>query len=118
MSSSELDNFYLKLDEPLRSCFLALRDIILSLDEQITPEWKYKLPFFYYRKKMLCYLWKDKKTGEAYVGVANGMLIAHPALEAGERKRMKIYRVDPKKDINMEELIEILGLAIEIQNKG
>ncbi len=66
---------------------------------------------------MLCYLWKDKKTGEAYVGFANGMLINHPALESGERKRIKIYRVNPKKDINMEELIEITNLAIDVQKK-
>jgi len=43
---SELDQFYVEKEEPFRSCMLGLRDIILSIDDHITAEWKYKLPFF------------------------------------------------------------------------
>lgn len=110
----ELDQFYLNLNEPQRSCFEALRDIILSLDSEITPEWKYKLPFFYYRGKMFCYLWKDKKTKEPYIGIAKGNELDHPILEQGDRKRMKILRVDPNEDIPKSLIEEVLNSALSL----
>ncbi|MGB0887035.1 MAG: DUF1801 domain-containing protein [Vicingaceae bacterium] len=108
---TEHDKYYLKQDEPYKSCLMALKDIVLSLDENITPEWKYSLPFFYYKKKMFCYFWKDKKTQEPYIGICRGNEIEHPLLEAGNRKKMKIFRVNPNKDIDVENLIEILSEA-------
>jgi len=43
---TELDNFYLQQSEPIKSCFLALREIILSHDKEIVNAWKYGVPFF------------------------------------------------------------------------
>ncbi len=117
MSQYDLDNFYLTLPEPQRGCFLALRDIILSLSDDITPEWKYKLPFFYHKKKMFCYLWMDKKTKEPYIGVTDGLLIDHSALELGDRKRMKIYRVNPEQDILVDEIVDILQQSIDLRSQ-
>jgi len=45
----QLDDFYLNQEEPVKGIMIALRDIILKKDTAITPEWKYKLPFFYYK---------------------------------------------------------------------
>lgn len=109
---TEHDNYYLKQEEPYKSCLLALKDIILGLDENITPEWKYGLPFFYYKKKMFCYFWKDKKTQEPYIGVCRGNEINHPLLEAGNRTRIKIFRVNPNEDIDVKNVLEILSLAM------
>jgi hypothetical protein len=106
------DNYYLKQKEPNKSCLLVLKDIILDLDENITPEWKYSLPFFYYKKKMFCYLWKDKKTQEPYIGICRGYEIDHPLLEVGNRKKMKIYRINPNEDIDVKNLKEIMNLAL------
>jgi len=103
-----LDNFYLNQEEPNRSCLLALREIFLRLDEHITAEWKYGGPFFYYKNKMFCYLWIDKKTKEPYIGVAEGRQLDHPLLESGNRKRIKILRVNPNKDIPKKEIEEVL----------
>ena len=108
------ENYYLKQEEPDKSCLLALKDFILGLDHNITPEWKYGLPFFYYKKKMFCYFWKDKKTHEPYVGICKGSEIEHPKLEAGDRKRIKIFRVDPTKDIDINGLQEILSEAMAL----
>ena len=52
----EPDNFYLQQEEPIKGCLLALKEIILSQDEDISNEWKYGMPFFCYKKKMFCYL--------------------------------------------------------------
>ncbi len=110
------DNYYLKQEEPYKSCLLALKGIILGLDKEITPEWKYGLPFFYYKKKMFCYFWKDKKTQEPYIGVCRGNEMEHPLLESGDRKRIKIFRVNPKEDIDINSVEEILRKVMTLYN--
>ncbi len=108
---SELDNFYLKQDEPNRSCFMALKEIILSNDVLMKAEWKYKLPFFYYKNKAFCYLWQDVKTKIPYIGIVRSSNLDHPKLFLGKSKKMKKYYVNPNEDINVNELHEILNVA-------
>lgn len=108
---SALDSFYLSQEEPNRSCFLALRDIILEYHKDITPDFKYGLPFFMFKGKMFCYLWKDKKTDQPYISIAAGNKIEHPALFQGDRKRFKLLFVDAKKDIPVKVIYEVFDLA-------
>lgn len=110
--ANSLTEFYLNQEEPNKSCYLALRDLILAIDKNITPEWKYKLPFFYYKGKMLCFLWKDKNTYEPYIGFMKGSLIEHPMLEQGERKLAKILRINPLKDLPKNEIEVIVKMSI------
>lgn len=102
-----LDEFYAKQDEPNKSCLLALRDIILGLNPEVTPEWKYKLPFFYYRKKMFCYFWFDKKTRQPYIGFMRGPQLNHPALFKGDKKMVKKLFIEPDKDLPIDIIGEI-----------
>ena len=44
--------------------------------------------------------------------MADGNHLAHPALETGERKRMKILPIEPSEDIPNETLREVLTLGI------
>jgi hypothetical protein len=62
----EIDNFYLNHDEPVKGCLLALREIILSQDKDVTAAWKYGMPFFCFKGKMFCYLWVHKKHKQPY----------------------------------------------------
>ena len=112
------DNFYINQKEPNKSCFLALRDIISGFNEHINQTVKYQLPCFCYKNKAMCYLWKDKKTNEPYVLVVEGKLIDHPLLEQGDRKRMKVFRVNPEKDIDIDSVHEILTLAVDLYTSG
>lgn len=109
---TEIDHFYLDKEEPLQGTLLALREIILALDADISPAWKYRLPFFLYKGKMFCYLWIDKKTKEPYIGIVEGNRIEHPALEQGNRSRMKILRVESNKDIPKKTIELILNIAL------
>jgi hypothetical protein len=111
MIENELENFYLDQPEPNQSCLLALRDIILAFDDNIETAWKYKLPFFIYKGKMFCYLWKDKKTQEPYISMAKGSQIEHDLLEQGNRTVFKIMRINPNADIPIDSLHEIFNLA-------
>lgn len=111
---SELNQFYDKQEEPNKSCFLALRSIFTNLDKEITEDWKYKLPFFMYKKKMFCYLWKDKVTNHPYIGVVKGNEIEHPMLDQGTRKKMKVFSINPTEDIPINDLLEVLKKAMSL----
>ena len=114
----KIDSFYHNTPEPERSVFLALSNFILSMDANISTDLKYGMPFFSYKNKMCCYLWKDKKTNEPYIGIVEGNRIQHPALEKGKRSRMKILRVDPKKDIDIEIIGEVMAATITLYKNG
>jgi len=115
---TELDNFYLNKEEPLRGCLLALKEIILRHNSHITPEWKYKLPFFYYKGKMLCYIWFHKKFKQPYIGFYNGHLLNEPDLLKENRSRVKILLFDAKEDLPVEKINFILTQALYIYNNN
>ena len=115
---SEISDYYLKQEETNRSCLLALRSIILEQDPAITETIKYGMPCFCYKKKMFCYLWIDKKTNEPYLLMVEGKYLTHPKLEAGERSRMKILRIDPRKNLPVKTIGNILQKAIDLYKSG
>ncbi len=109
-----LDNFYFNKDEPIRGCLLTLRGLILKQDSRLTTEWKYGMPFFYFKGKMYCYLWIHKKYGQPYIGMANGNQLHHPALLTEKRARMKILLIDPNQDLEVEVIESILQQALNL----
>jgi Domain of unknown function (DU1801) len=118
MTTSALDNFYLQQDEPIKSCFLALKEIILSQDKDITNSWKYGMPFFCYKGKMFCYLWVHKKYKQPYIGIVEGKRFDHPNLIIENRSRMKIMLLDPNKDLPLKAIKMILRQALNLYKSG
>jgi len=114
----EIDNYYLNKEEPNKSCLLALRSIILATDTNVTETQKWGMPCFCFRKKMFCYLWTDKKTDEPYILFVEGKYLDHPELEAGERSRMKIFRVNPNEDLPVETIEALLNSALDLYRNG
>ena len=114
----EVDNFYSDKEEPNKSCLLALRSIILQQDTNITETQKYGMPCFCFKQKGFCYLWIDKKTDEPYILFVEGKYLDHPALEAGDRSRMKILRINSNKDLPIRKIETILQKALDIYRKG
>lgn len=114
---SELDQFYLTKEEPIKGCLLAVRDLILAHDKRISKEWKYKLPFFYFEGKMLCYLWIHKKLAKPYIGFVDGRLIDDEDLLQEKRSRMKILLLDANEDLPIKKIKYILTQAIQIKTK-
>ena len=110
----ELDNFYLKYKEPLRSCLLTLKEIILNQNSLLSWEWKYGMPFFYYNGKMFCYLWFHKKYNQPYIGIVEGHRLNNPQLMAENRSRIKIFLINPEEDISIKKIQEILNRAIKL----
>ena len=113
----EIDNFYLSKEEPTKSCFLAMRKIILASDSGMTEAWKYSMPFFCYKGRMFCYLWVYKKTNQPYVGIVDGNKLDHPKLVSEKRSRMKVMVIDPDKDLPIRTINAILKMALNLRVK-
>jgi hypothetical protein len=109
---SAIDNFYLKQEEPIRGTFLALKDIILKQNPEITNELKYGMPFFSYKGKMFCYLWFHKKYQQPYIGFVEGKLFNEDYLLKESRSRMKIMQIDPNKDLSLRRIEKLLTKAL------
>ena len=109
-----LDNFYLEKDEPIQSCLLALRSIILNYNPDFEPLWRYRLPCYKYQNQIFCYLWVDRKTQFPYIAVGKGVQIEHPDLVQGNRTFVKLFYVNPEEDIPIETIHKIFDLAMKL----
>ncbi len=110
----ELDLFYLQQEEPLKDCFLSLRNHILNYNKDITEAWKFRMPFFCYKGQSFCYFRVNKKDGVPYIGFTDGKRMVHPALISEDRARIKILKIGPAEDIPAKVLDEILKEAIHL----
>jgi hypothetical protein len=59
----------------------------------------------------------EKKSDEPYFLMVDGNLIDHPSLESGDRKRMKILRVNPNEDLPMKAMKEVMKMSLDIRTK-
>ncbi|HBH06789.1 MAG TPA: hypothetical protein DDX92_09320 [Flavobacteriales bacterium] len=109
-----LYSFYSGLSEPMQGCFLALEKIILDFDERFHEAYKYSVPFFMIGDKNICYLWQHKNKKLAYIGFVDGGKIANPVLEKGNRKRMKIFTINPERDIPVDTIHDLLAEAVQL----
>ena len=114
----EVDEFYLQQEEPIKSYLLALREIILHQDKEISNHLKYGMPFFCYKGKMFCYLWIHKKYKQPYLGIVEGNRFNNPELIIEKRSRMKIMLLDPKKKVPIKIIDDILKKAINFYKTG
>ena len=69
------------------------------------------MPFYCFHGKRFCYLWVQKKTRIPYLGIVEGSKIKHPQLIAENRSKMKIMLIDPKKDIPVRAITQLLTTA-------
>ena len=111
-----VEEYYEHLEEPDRSCLLALRRLILIQNEQISEKLSWKMPFFYYRNKMLCYLRQDKTTHRFYSSWSEGNQLHHPQLKQEGRKRFKVLYFNTNEDIDRETIIDLVQQSIESIN--
>jgi hypothetical protein len=110
----EIDRFYLDQPEPIRSCLMALRTLVLQYNLKLEPVWKYRLPCFIYQNQIFCYLWVDRKTKQPYIAIGKGVQIDHPDLIQGNRTFVKLFMVNPKEDIPVKKIYQIFDLAMDL----
>lgn len=112
------DTYYLNKEEPVKSCLLTLRSLIIEQDVHIDETQKWGMPCFCYKKKVFCYLWTDKKTDEPYILMVEGKHLHHPKLEEGNRSKMKIFRVNPGEDIPLKTIKTLINDALNLYRNG
>lgn len=114
----QLDDFYLNQEEPIKGTFLALKDIILKQDKDITHVLKYGMPFFCYKGKMFCYLWIHKKLKQPYIGIVEGKHFEESFLIQEKRSRMKIMMFNSEEDLPLEQIGLVIQKAINLYKSG
>jgi hypothetical protein len=114
----ELDDFYLKQEEPLKGTLLALKEIILKQDNDITNVLKYGMPFFCYKGKMFCYLWIHKKLKKPYIGIVEGKHFDEPFLLQEARSRMKIMLLNSDEDLPLKRIENVVQKALNLYKSG
>lgn len=99
----------------MQGCLLALKDIILGLDKNITQQRRFQIPFFYYKDKKLSYLWVTKK--KLQMGFIEDKNI-HPKKEGIKVKdKYESIMIDPHADIPVEFIIKELTKKIALYHK-
>lgn len=109
---TSVDHYFNSLEEPYKSCLLFLRKFILEFSKDISEKRSNNTPFYYYKKKSIGFISFDPKSKDIYFSFTNGYKLEHPNLLSEGRKKMKILRVDPFVDIDLESLREILAAAV------
>lgn len=109
------DEFYLKYKEPYQACLLALRYIVMMMDENITQEIRYQIPLFNYKGKKLAILWVSGKkllfgfvTDKSILPVINGKK---------PRNRYEMIEIDPNADIPKDMIIARLRQKIKLYDE-
>ena len=114
----ELDEFYAKEEEPVKGVFLALKEIILKQDNDITNVLKYGMPFFCYKGKMFSYLGIHKKLKQPYIGIVEGKHFDEPFLLQEARSRMKIMLLNSDEDLPLKRIENIVQKALNLYKSG
>lgn len=114
----EIDSYFLQKEEPVKSCLLALRRIILQLQPGVVEMWRYSMPFYCIKladgiERRFCYLWIHKSLEQPYIGIVDGKYFDQPELISEKRSKMKIMLIDPEQDIPVDKIQEILNKAIQ-----
>ena len=109
---AELEDFYLRQPEPAQGCLFALRHIILNAHPGITEIPKYQIPFFYYKEKMVSFLWMSKK--KLMLGFVTDKKI-HPIVPGVKRKdEMEMIQIDPAQDLPVEMIRERIKKLVDL----
>lgn len=109
-----IDHYFFEKEEPVKSYLQFLREYILKHNKNITEDWKYGMPFYFYKGKRFCYLWVHKKYHQPYLGIVDGKKINHPDLIIEKRARMKILLLDADKPIPVKKINAILKEVLKL----
>jgi hypothetical protein len=109
-----VDNYLPKVAEHFWETLIGLEQLILSLSPQVEERTSYGTPFFYYDRKMFCYLTVIKGEDCVTLGICNGAFLADPAglLAAGEGKKMIRHLKVPDSAFAPEPIAELLRTSM------
>lgn len=99
-SLTTLNSYYEKQEVMIRECLLALKDIILSVDDNITHVRKYRIPFFCYKEFNLGFLWVHRK--KIIVGFIKDKKTLYQPTIGKKRDQVMTMEISPLEDIPID----------------
>ena len=109
---SPLENYFEALPEDYREVMLVVRDFLRGGPYHFEERYRWSTPTYYADGRYVCYLYYKAKEGRAYVGFGRAAGVEHPLLLAEGRKQIRILVLDPRTDVPLEgigEVLEALG---------
>ncbi len=110
--NTKLDDYYLRHPEPFQGCLLAMKHLILNLDNRITHERKYQIPFFCFEGKKLAFLWVNRK--KLMLGFVTDKSMIPRCVGIKHKDRFETIQLDPNADLPVEMITEKLREQIRI----
>lgn len=95
-----LNYYYDKQDMTTRECLLALKAIILSIDNNIVHTRKFQIPFFTYNNFNLGFLWVHRK--KILVGFIKDRRLLPQTFTGRKKDKMSTIEIDPVEDIPVD----------------
>lgn len=106
------DDYYLKHQEPLQSCLLALKYIIMKVDENIAHEMAYQIPLFTYKGYRLAFLWITRK--KLLLGVITDKKVL-PLVDGKKQKdQYEMIEIDPNADLPKDMMVDKFKQRIKL----
>lgn len=110
-----LQHYYEKQETATRECLLALKSIVLSVDENIIHNRKYQIPFFSYCEYNLGFLWVHKK--KILLGFIEDKK-SFPTTEKRLKDNVTTLQINPLVDIPIDDIKQTFRQLIEKYNKN
>lgn len=114
-NSTALVHYYEKQHITTRECLLALKAIVLSVDENIIHKRKYQIPFFCYKEFNLGYLWVYKK--KIIIGFIEDKR-SFPTTEQPIKDNVTTLKINPLDNIPIDDIKRTFRKLIEKYNKN
>lgn len=109
--NTKLEDYYLRHPEPFQGCLLAMKHLILNMDNRITHERKYQIPFFCFEGKKLAFLWVNRK--KLMLGFVTDKSIIPHTVGTKHKDRLEMIQLDPNADLPVEMIIAKLREQIQ-----
>jgi hypothetical protein len=111
------DLYLLNQPEPYRSMLLHIIAVIENTLPQVTLEYKWMVPYFYYKNKPFCYLNASHKHQFVDVGFAKGFHLKNNLeylIADNGRNTVKSLRYKSLVAIDNKVLISVIGEAVSL----
>ena len=116
-----VDQYLYNQKEPQQSIMLYLRSVILKTLPEVEEKYSYKIPFYYYDKKPMCYLNILKKTNYVDVAFIQGIFLEDKFSELKDynnRKQVRSLQVKDLEDFDELMFTELLKEAASLLSKS
>ena len=114
--NAELEDYYLKHPEPVRGCLFALKQIIMSVSDQVRHERKYQVPFFSYKGKKLGFIWMNRK--KLILGFITDKSVLLPVEGVRLKDQLETIQIDPNADLPKEMIVTKIKELIRLYEKN